>query len=156
MDRMSVLLLAGPRRDVVAELEVHAVAVLLKPWVPKTTPEDGLKAFLVAFEWWSTQLGPNLIGYTQAAYWTMTHEAALYYDAVKTAILQCLNNTEEAYRHRFQEYQRPVGVRSRVVAQQLAHQMIQWARADIRTAAEVAELFTIEQLAEVSEDPRLA
>lgn len=66
--------------------------------------EDDPKAYLVLFghqatvarwprEWWATQLGPSLIGETQAAYQAVSQEAVLDYDRVKQAILQRLNIT---------------------------------------------------------------
>ncbi|KAK6492990.1 hypothetical protein HHUSO_G2438 [Huso huso] len=53
-------------------------------------------------EWWSNQLGPNLIGEAQVAYHALTHENGMDYDLVKKAILQQLDITEETHRHRFQ------------------------------------------------------
>ncbi|XP_058886083.1 zinc finger and SCAN domain-containing protein 29-like [Acipenser ruthenus] len=153
MERMNAMFLAAnQRRELVAEPAVAPP----KPKVVKMSLEDDPEAYLTSFErqataalwpreWWATQLGPNLIGEAQAAYHALTHEQAMDYDVVKKAILQRLDITEETHRRRFREYQRPEGVRPRVMAQQLVDQVTRWLCPGERTAEEVAEIVTIEQ-----------
>ncbi|XP_058874275.1 uncharacterized protein LOC131725002 [Acipenser ruthenus] len=153
MERMNAMFLAAnQRREPVAEPAVAPP----KPKVVKMSLEDDPEAYLTSFErqataalwpreWWATQLGPNLIGEAQAAYHALTHEQAMDYDLVKKAILQRLDITEETHRRRFREYQRPEGVRPRVMAQQLVDQVTRWLCPGERTAEEVAEIVTIEQ-----------
>lgn len=92
--------------------DAHPVHV--RPNILKMTLDDERTR-----EWWATHLGPCLIGEAQAAYRAMMYEAAMDYDLVKQAILQDLDITEEIYRLRFWEYQRPPRVRPHVVGQQL-------------------------------------
>ena len=134
MERMHGLFLEANRgREPAAQPAVPLPRVR----VVKMSLEDDPEAYLVAFErqataaqwpreWWATQLGPNLIGEAQAAYQALTHEQALVYDQVKQAILQRLDITEETHRRRFREYQRPPGLRPRVVAQQLVDHVTRW------------------------------
>ncbi|XP_058890670.1 zinc finger and SCAN domain-containing protein 29-like [Acipenser ruthenus] len=126
----------------------------------KMSLEDDPEAYLVAFErqataaqwprdWWATQLGPNLIGEAQAAYQALTNEDALNYDRVRQAILQRLDITEETHRCRFREYQRPPGLRPRVVAQQLVDHVTRWLCPGTNSAEQVTELIAIEQFVKV-------
>ncbi|XP_058880157.1 uncharacterized protein LOC131737126 [Acipenser ruthenus] len=126
----------------------------------KMSLEDDPEAYLVAFErqamaaqwprdWWATQLGPNLIGEAQAAYQALTNEDTLDYDHVRQAILQRLDITEETHRRRFREYQRPSGLRPRMVAQQLVDHVTRWLCPGTNSAAKITELIAIEQFVKV-------
>ncbi|XP_058885639.1 putative SCAN domain-containing protein SCAND2P [Acipenser ruthenus] len=65
------------------------------------------------------------------------------------AILQRLDITEETHRRRFWEYQRPPGLRPRVMAQQLVDHVTQWLCPGTNSAEKVTELIAIEQFVKV-------
>ncbi|XP_058855065.1 zinc finger and SCAN domain-containing protein 29-like [Acipenser ruthenus] len=157
MERMHGLFLEANRGR---EPAVQPAVPLPRVRVVKMSLEDDPEAYLVAFErqataaqwpreWWATQLGPNLIGEAQAAYQALTHEQALVYDQVKQAILQRLDITEETHRRRFREYQRPPGLRPRVVAQQLVDHVTRWLCPGTNDAEKITELIAIEQFVKV-------
>ncbi|MGH0137921.1 UNVERIFIED_CONTAM: hypothetical protein FKN15_066508 [Acipenser sinensis] len=79
------------------------------------------------------------------AYRALSNEAALDYEQVKQAILRRLNITPETHCRQFQQYQRPEGVRPRIVAQQLWDHMTKWLRPAERGAEAVAQSVAIDQ-----------
>ncbi|KYO26743.1 hypothetical protein Y1Q_0019206 [Alligator mississippiensis] len=80
--------------------------------MPKMTRDDGLEAYIEAFEhhalmtglekeYWASQLGAPIIGKPQATYRALTRDEARNYERVKAAILYWFEINPDYYRKQF-------------------------------------------------------
>ena len=101
------------------------------------TEKDDIEAYLVTFErimaahrvekdCWSQYLAPQLTGRAQLAFAALPVDDSGDYDAIKLAILQRYDITEEAYRRRFRQATRGSGETNRELAVRLMDLLGKW------------------------------
>ncbi|KAL5509796.1 hypothetical protein EMCRGX_G005226 [Ephydatia muelleri] len=99
--------------------------------------KDDIEAYLVTFErvmtaqkveesCWSQYLAPQLTGKAQLAFAALPGEDSGNYEAIKTAILQRYDITEEAYRRRFRGITRGSGETNRELSVKLMDLLRKW------------------------------
>ena len=122
--------------------------------VPLTEKED-IEAYLVTFErimaahqvekdCWPQYLAPQLTGRAQLAFAALPVDDSGNYDAIKLAILQRYDITEEAYRRRFRNAVRGSGETNRELAVRLMDLLGKWLK-ECNSLEEVREYVGMEQ-----------
>ena len=117
--------------------------------------KDDIEAYLVTFErvmtaqkveasCWSQYLAPQLTGKAQLAFAALPGEDSGNYEAIKTAILQRYDITEEAYRRRFRGITRGSGETNRELSVMLMDLLRKWMRS-CTSMEEIQELIGMEQ-----------
>lgn len=107
------------------------------PQLTKLTEEDDVETYLEVFErtaemaqWpkaqWSYAIGPYLTGGALAAMRALTREQAADYDALKAAILDRYEITEETWRQKFRSRKWKPGERPRLLASELESLAARW------------------------------
>eukprot|EP00731_Ephydatia_muelleri_P026771 Em0018g871a len=117
--------------------------------------KDDIEAYLVTFErvmtaqkveesCWSQYLAPQLTGKAQLAFAALPGEDSGNYEAIKTAILQRYDITEEAYRRRFRGITRGSGETNRELSVKLMDLLRKWMKS-CTSMEEIQELIGMEQ-----------
>eukprot|EP00731_Ephydatia_muelleri_P004053 Em0002g229a len=117
--------------------------------------KDDIEAYLITFErvmtaqkveesCWSQYLAPQLTGKAQLAFAALPGEDSGNYEAIKTAILQRYDITEEAYRRRFRGITRGSGETNRELSVKLMDLLRKWMKS-CTSMEEIQELIGMEQ-----------